>query len=61
MLQLIPFQEKDFQTLSGWIDSPRFLMQWGGPMFNFPLTYQQLIDYKDAQDRRAFQVYDQGL
>lgn len=61
MLQLIPFQEKDFQTLLGWIDSPRFLMQWGGPMFTFPLTHQQLMDYKEAQDRRAFQVYDPSL
>ncbi|WLR47916.1 GNAT family protein [Halobacillus litoralis] len=61
MLQLIPFQEKDFQTLFNWIESPRSLMQWGGPMFNFPLTHQQLMDYKDAEDRRAFQVYDPSL
>ncbi|WP_181898700.1 GNAT family N-acetyltransferase [Halobacillus trueperi] len=61
MLQLIPFQEKDFNTIFDWIVSPRFLMQWGGPMFNFPLTHQQLMDYKDAQGRRAFQVYDPSL
>ncbi|MBX0359299.1 GNAT family N-acetyltransferase [Halobacillus sp. Nhm2S1] len=61
MLHLIPFQEKDFPILLSWIESPRFLMQWGGPMFNFPLTHQQLMDYTDAQDRRAFQVYDPSL
>lgn len=61
MLQLIPFKERDFQTLFNWIDSPRFLMQWGGPMFNYPLTHLQLMNYKDAQDRRAFQVYDTDL
>ncbi|MBN9656287.1 GNAT family N-acetyltransferase [Halobacillus sp. GSS1] len=30
-------------------------------MFNFPLTHQQLMDYKEAQDRRTFQVYDPSV
>ncbi|MEC3882310.1 GNAT family protein [Halobacillus sp. HZG1] len=61
MLQLIPFEEKDFPTILGWVKSPRFLMQWGGPMFSFPLTHQQLMDYKNTQDRRTFQVYDPSV
>ncbi|WP_062047114.1 GNAT family N-acetyltransferase [Bacillus sp. JCM 19034] len=51
MIQLRFFQRTDFQQLIDWIDTPQFLLQWGGPNFSFPLTERQLENYvKNAND-----------
>lgn len=42
MVELQPFTEADWPTLIGWIDSPEFMMQWGGPAFSYPLDAAQL-------------------
>src|SRR2546427_12065440 len=41
MVELKLFTEADFQSLIAWIDSPEFLMQWGGPGFQLPLDESQ--------------------
>ncbi|PWU69429.1 GNAT family N-acetyltransferase [Gracilibacillus dipsosauri] len=49
MIKLRFFERSDFQQLINWIETPEFLLQWGGPNFSFPLTEQQLENYlKDA-------------
>jgi len=45
MIELQYFQRSDFQQLIDWIDSPQTLLQWGGPAFKYPLTFDQLEDY----------------
>nr|WP_014650353.1 GNAT family protein [Paenibacillus mucilaginosus] len=49
MIKLEHFERSDFAQLMEWMDSPKFLFQWGGQTFSFPLNEQQLEHYiKDA-------------
>ncbi|UOQ49767.1 GNAT family N-acetyltransferase [Gracilibacillus caseinilyticus] len=59
MIKLRFFERSDFQQLINWIETPEFLLQWGGPNFSFPLTEQQLENYlKDANtDNSPVLVY----
>jgi RimJ/RimL family protein N-acetyltransferase len=45
MIKLLPFGKEDFERLKGWIDSPALLLQWAGPIFQFPLDAKQLERY----------------
>lgn len=45
MVKLKYFERIDFKQLIDWIDSPQFLLQWGGPAFAYPLTENQLEKY----------------
>ena len=46
MIALRPFSPTDFPRLIQAIDSPRLLVQWGGPsQFTFPLNETQLAKY----------------
>jgi RimJ/RimL family protein N-acetyltransferase len=57
MIELQYFTEDDFDLLIDWIDSPEFLLQWGGPNFHFPLNHSQLNQYlinSNTQDSNQF-------
>lgn len=45
MIQLEYFTPADFDQLITWIDTPHLLMNWSGPMFNFPLNREKLDWY----------------
>lgn len=45
MIRLKFFERSDFQQLIDWIETPEFLMQWGGSNFSFPLDELQLEKY----------------
>ncbi|MBE1556788.1 GNAT family N-acetyltransferase [Sporosarcina limicola] len=45
MIKLKYFERSNFNQLMEWIDSPEFLLQWGGPSFISPLNEQQLENY----------------
>jgi RimJ/RimL family protein N-acetyltransferase len=46
LIQLRPFTPADFPRLILAVDSPRIMVQWGGPLqFRFPLTEAQLTEY----------------
>lgn len=45
MVELKYFERSDFKQLIDWVDSPQFLLQWGGPAFEYPLTENQLEKY----------------
>lgn len=45
MVELKYFGRSDFNQLIEWIDSPEFLLQWGGPEFDYPLNDAQLEKY----------------
>lgn len=45
MITLKKFERTDFQQLLDWIESPRFLMQWSGTAFSYPLNQAQLAKH----------------
>ncbi|CAM3870118.1 GNAT family N-acetyltransferase [Alkalicoccus chagannorensis] len=62
-IQFRPFEKKDQQRLIDWIESPAFLVQWGGPQFTYPLTEEQLDEYRESgekenADRLIYSVLD---
>ncbi|SHG87536.1 GNAT family N-acetyltransferase [Pedobacter caeni] len=56
MITLQPFEEEDFQRLISWLDNEELLVQFGGPLFSFPLTSAQLQNYKNDKSRLSFKV-----
>ena len=48
VIELQAFGREDFQRLLSWISSPKFLLQWAGPIFQFPLDTPQLERYLAA-------------
>ncbi|MCP3027056.1 GNAT family N-acetyltransferase [Halobacillus sp. A5] len=54
MIKLKFFERVDFQQLINWIETPEFLLQWGGPNFRFPLDAAQLESYlKGANEKNS--------
>ncbi|TLS38756.1 GNAT family N-acetyltransferase [Pseudalkalibacillus caeni] len=65
MIELKSFTRSDYPKLIDWVneESPRFMLQWGGGAFDFPLDEKQLDDYmKPAETenpgRMIFKAYD---
>ena len=61
MIELEYFERPDFNQLIRWIDSPEFLLQWGGPQFDYPLNENQLEKYienanRDTSDTLIYKV-----
>ena len=44
MIELRKFTRADFPRLIGWVPDARFLLQWSGPAYSFPLDEKQLAD-----------------
>jgi RimJ/RimL family protein N-acetyltransferase len=60
-IELKPFERNDFPRLIGWIKTPEFLLQWAGPIFNYPLDEPQLEIYlrgsqEDPPIRKIYKV-----
>jgi RimJ/RimL family protein N-acetyltransferase len=54
MIELRYFERSDFKQLVNWIDSPAFLLQWGGPGFDYPLNDTHLEKYiENANNENA--------
>ena len=58
MIKLEKFEKRDYDRLIGWIDSEISMIQFSGPVFNFPVTYEQLDMYAGAANRLVFRVVD---
>ena len=58
MIALQPFEENDFERLINWLDNEELLVQFGGPLFSFPLTREQLEVYKNDKNRLSFKVLE---
>ena len=61
MIELQYFTQDDFDQLIRWVDSEKFLMQWAGPSFNYPLDKSQLSEYlrganDDQTDKLIYKV-----
>ncbi|WP_128894676.1 GNAT family N-acetyltransferase [Longirhabdus pacifica] len=65
MVKLECFEKSDYNQLIDWIDSPAFLLQWGGIQFTYPLTEEQLDQYmeklkNDKIETFVYKVVDQS-
>ena len=56
MITLQYFTQADSQRLIGWIDSEKFLVQFAGTAFSYPLTEAELSKYIDTANRKAFAI-----
>ena len=58
MIRLEKFDKADYPHLIFWVDSEEMLMQFAGPVFNFPLTVEQLDKSLHDANRFAFKVLE---
>ena len=58
MIKLEQFDKPDFDRLISWVDSEKFMIQFAGPIFTFPLTTEQLEVYISDKNRFAFKVIE---
>jgi RimJ/RimL family protein N-acetyltransferase len=56
MIELNTFLDSDFERLISWIENEEELIQFAGPIFQYPLTYEQLRLYINKNTRKAFKV-----
>ncbi len=59
MIRLEKFTNKDFDRFISWIDNEKFMYQFAGPIFTFPITGSQLIDYISDSNRKVYRVINQ--
>ena len=58
MIKLEKFNVLDFDRLINWIDSEELTIQFGGPLFSFPITHHQLDEYLNNEKRLIYKVID---
>jgi RimJ/RimL family protein N-acetyltransferase len=56
MITLSKLTPRDFDTFKSWIDSEEELVQFAGNFFTYPLTDEQLHNYINDPQRKAFKV-----
>jgi len=56
MIELLAFEEEDFDRFTGWIKNEQEMVQFAGPIFTYPLTRNQLSNYITDTTRMAFKV-----
>ena len=56
MIRLEKFGKADYDRLIRWVDSEASMIQFSGPIFNYPLTHVQLDKYVSADNRLVFRV-----
>lgn len=50
------FTSQDIDRLIAWINNEKELIQFAGPIFQFPLTREQLENYLKDRNRTAFKI-----
>lgn len=56
MITLSLFTQNDFERFKSWIKNQDELFQFAGPIFTYPLTDEQLLNYINDSRRIAFKV-----
>lgn len=56
MIRLEKFDKTDFNRLINWIDSEESMIQFCGPIFNYPITHEQLDKYINADNRLVYKA-----
>jgi RimJ/RimL family protein N-acetyltransferase len=59
LIELQPFYESDFSKLIDEIPNARFILQWAGPKYTYPLDAAQLSDTlaNTIREKPSFQVF----
>lgn len=58
MIRLEEFKHNDFNRFINWIDNEKFMYQFAGPIFTFPVTEKQLTEYISDKNRQAFKIIE---
>ena len=58
MILLEKFTEDDFEHFISWMDTEKFMSQFGGASFSFPVTQEQLKKYVADSANRIYRVVD---
>ena len=58
MIRLEKFIADDFNQFIGWMDTKKFMYQFGGASFTFPVTVEQLDKYIADPAHRIYRVVD---
>ncbi len=56
MIHFEKLEPNDFNTFKSWVSNKDELFQFSGPIFNFPLTDEQLMNYINDRRRISFKV-----
>lgn len=56
MIRLEKFDKSDFDRMINWIDSEETMIQFSGPIFNYPITHEQLDKYIKADSRLVYKI-----
>lgn len=54
MITLRPFTKQDMPSLSSWISSEEELVQFAGPVFHYPLSWEQLEEHIAHAQRQFY-------
>ncbi|MFC3525946.1 N-acetyltransferase [Marinococcus halophilus] len=49
-VELVPFEQAHYEKLIEWVPTADFLKQWSGEAFTYPLTAEQLDEYRKQQE-----------
>lgn len=60
MILLEKFDRSDFDRLISWIDSEESMIQFSGPIFNYPISHEQLDKYLKADSRLVYKAINTG-
>ncbi len=60
-IQLLPFDESNFQLLIDWVKDRQLLIQFAGAIFTFPITVEQLLKYTQTANRQVFSIFEKGI
>lgn len=58
MIRLEKFTADDFELFISWMDTEKFMYQFGGASFTFPVTVEQLSNYIADATHRIYRVVD---
>lgn len=58
MIILEKFERSDYARFISWVDSKEFMTQFAGPIFQFPITYNQLDNYINSNSRLIYKVIE---
>ena len=53
---LKPYKSSDFKLLKNWVTDAELLLQFSGTDFTFPLSEQQIVDYRIKHPDRCFYI-----
>lgn len=59
-MNLIPFTEQYYPLIVSWIPDEEFNFLWGGPLYTWPITIEQVAAHQARNDVSSFLLTDNG-